>query len=108
MIPPAFTLQFIILSSVQLVTMGFSLIILVNGLKRYFSTERSEIILRKSVKYFCFILISIFCAALFSLIVNIYYLFTENGIIAGYLYDGVATSMFANVFCILCHCAMVQ
>ncbi|MFX1295215.1 MAG: hypothetical protein ACFFD2_10240 [Promethearchaeota archaeon] len=94
-----FSIEFIILSSIQTVTVMFSFITFISGLKRYFNTNQSEIFLRKGLKYFSFILLTIAIAGIFAIIVNFFFIFTSNGIISGYLYCIITTSVFINTFC---------
>ncbi len=93
------TSEFILLCIIQVITIGISLLTLVRSFKRYFNIDRSEIILRKSVKYFTFIFITIVCAGFFSLFVNFFYIYTQNAIISGYLYGTVTTTSVVNIFC---------
>lgn len=99
MTQPVFPAEFVLLCGTQLFTLAFSLIVLVNGIKRYLNTDKSEIFLRKSVKYFSFILLTIACAAGWALFVNIFFFISSDGFISGYLYGGVVTSLFVNIFC---------
>ena len=69
--PVLFTAEFMLLSGIQIFSVVFSLIVFVNGLKRYWNTDKSEVFLRKSIKYFSFILLTIACAAGWALFVNI-------------------------------------
>jgi hypothetical protein len=55
--------------------------------------------LRKSIKYFSFIFLTITVAGIFSMITNFYYLSTKNGFLAGYIYACVTTNILGNVFC---------
>ncbi|NVM30263.1 MAG: hypothetical protein HWN65_15570 [Candidatus Helarchaeota archaeon] len=93
------TVEFIFLCSIQIFTIVFSLIVFMSSLKRYLNTDKSEVFLRKSVKYFTFILITIACAGSSALFVNIFFFITSDGIVSGYLYGSVITSMFVNIFC---------
>ena len=94
-----YSAEFIILCIIQMVTMGFSATTTIRSFKQYLRMNPSDIILRKSVKYFTFIFITIFGAAFFSLISNLLYIFTLNGIIAGYLYTAAISMIEINVFC---------
>lgn len=96
---PADSVEFIALCIIQLVTIGFSVITFIRSFKRYLGIDRSEKILRKSVKYFTFIFITIFCAAIFSLISNFVYLATLDGILAGYFYTAAYSTIMINIFC---------
>jgi len=96
---PIYSAEFILLCIIQMVTIGFSVISFIHSFKQYLRIDPSEVILRKSVKYFTFIFITICCAALFSLACNFFYLVTSNGIIAGYLYAAATTMILVNVFC---------
>jgi hypothetical protein len=96
---PADSAEFIALCIIQLVTIGFSVIIFIRSFKRYLGIDRSEKILRKSVKYFTFIFITIFCAAIFSLTSNFIYITTMDGIFAGFFYTAAYSVIIINVFC---------
>lgn len=93
------TLEFILLCGIQIFTMGFSAFTFIRGFKQYRHIDRSEIFLRKSVKYFIFIFITILIAGFFTLLSNFYFLITDDGFIAGYIYGAVTTSILLNVFC---------
>lgn len=95
----AYSAEFIILCIIQMVAIGFSAVIFIHSFKRYLRIDPSEIILRKSVKYFIFIFITISCAGFFSLACNFFYLITSNGVIAGYIYAAATTTILVNVFC---------
>ena len=96
---PADSAEFIVLCIIQLVTIGFSVITFIRSFKRYLGIDPSEKILRKSVKYFIFIFITICCAAFFSLASNFVFIITSDGVIAGYLYNAATTAVLINVFC---------
>jgi len=96
---PADSTEFIALCVIQLVTIGFSVITFIRSFRRYLGIDPSEIILRKSVKYFTFIFITIFCAAFFSLTSNFVFTVTSNGFIAGYIYNAATSTILINVFC---------
>jgi len=97
--PVLFTAEFVLLCGIQIFSVIFSLIVFVNGLKRYLNIDKSEVFLRKSVKYFSFILLTIACAAAWALFVNIYFIISSDGLVSGYLYSGVITATFVNIFC---------
>jgi hypothetical protein len=96
--PPFLTFQYILLVSIQVVTIIFSLRVALSGLKRYRNTDRGQKFLRKSVKYFSYILVTIATAGICTIISNIYFLATKDGIISGYLYGMVTTSTLVNIF----------
>ncbi len=92
------TAEFILLCGIQLFTIAFSTITFVHSFRRYLRTDPSEILLRKSIKYFTFIFLTIVCAGVFSLLTNFYYIATQDGVIAGYIFASVTTTILINVF----------
>jgi len=99
MSPPADSAEFIVLCIIQLVTIAFSVITFIRSFKQYLGIDPSEEILRKSVKYFTLIFITISCAASFTLASNFIFIFTSDGIIAGYIYNAANSTILINVFC---------
>ncbi|MHA1129598.1 MAG: hypothetical protein ACTSQQ_02210 [Candidatus Helarchaeota archaeon] len=96
--PATLSFQFIILCSIQVITIIFSFRVAFDGIKRYCNSDRTQKFLRKSVKYFIFILITVASAGIFTIISNIFFIGTQDGVIAGYLYSMVVTSILFNVF----------
>lgn len=99
MFQPSISIEFIFLCSIQIGILVFSFMVFLNGLKRYRSTNISEGFLQKSVKYFIFIVLTILIASAWGLLVNIYFAVTSNGVVAGYLYEGIITCILVNIFC---------
>ncbi|NVM54251.1 MAG: hypothetical protein HWN66_11165 [Candidatus Helarchaeota archaeon] len=93
------TPEFILLCGIQIATMGFSLITFIHSFKRYLHIDPTEVILRKSVKYLAFLFLTIIFAGIFSMTVNLFYIATGDGVIAGYFYGMVTTTTLVNVFC---------
>ncbi|MHA1651415.1 MAG: hypothetical protein ACTSYB_14580 [Candidatus Helarchaeota archaeon] len=93
------TIEFTLLCCIQIFTIGISLIIFINSFRRYLSINPSELLLRKSVKYFTLIFVTVTVAGIFSLFSNFFYIFTHDGIIAGYIYAVVTSVIILNVFC---------
>ncbi|HUY00170.1 MAG TPA: hypothetical protein VMV49_11485 [Candidatus Deferrimicrobium sp.] len=91
--------EFIVLCIIQLITLVTSLIILITSFKHYLNIDRSKFLLRKSVKYFTLLFVSIASLCVFSLVLDFYYLATLNSIISGYLFSAIVTTTFANIFC---------
>ena len=96
--PPFLTFPFILLVSIEVVTIIFSLRVALSGINRYRNTDRAQKFLRKSVKYFSYILVTIATAGICTIIAAIYFLATNDGIVSGYLYCMVTTSTLVNIF----------
>jgi hypothetical protein len=91
--------EFILLCNVILICSTFSTVIFIRSFKHYLRTDPGEQMLRKSIKYFTLIFVTIDVAGVFSLISNIYFLATLDGVVAGYIYAVVTSIIMLNVFC---------
>ncbi|MHA1265836.1 MAG: hypothetical protein ACTSRS_11440 [Candidatus Helarchaeota archaeon] len=93
------SIEFALLCSIQLFTMAFSSVIISRSYRHYRRTNPSEILLRKSIKYFTFIFVTINFGGIFSIISNFYFLITKDGVGAGYIYAIVSCLILLNVYC---------